>query len=77
MMKVGMDSIMASYFALFEIINQSFGKMTLLYRCWSWAYTAAIASKKVTGYLSPSNDKVTFVFCFPSSSIASIFSIED
>lgn len=25
-MKVGMDSIMASYFALFEVINHSFGK---------------------------------------------------
>lgn len=26
-MKVGMDSIMASYFALFEVINHSFGKI--------------------------------------------------
>lgn len=25
-LKVGMDSIMASYFALFEVINHSFGK---------------------------------------------------
>lgn len=25
-MKVGMDSIMASYFALFEVINHSFGE---------------------------------------------------
>lgn len=26
-MKVGMDSIMASYFALFEVINHSFGEI--------------------------------------------------
>ena len=32
MMKVGMDSIMASYFALFEVINQSFGKITIFIR---------------------------------------------
>lgn len=28
-MKVGMDSITASYFALFEVINHSFGKCAL------------------------------------------------
>ncbi len=28
-MKVGMDSIMASYFALFEVINHSFGEQSL------------------------------------------------
>lgn len=28
-MKVGMDSIMASYFALFEVINHTFGKSCL------------------------------------------------
>lgn len=32
-MKVGMDSIMASYFALFEVINHSFGKNFVCIRC--------------------------------------------
>lgn len=26
-MKVGMDSVMATYFALFEVINHSFGEL--------------------------------------------------
>lgn len=34
-MKVGMDSIMASYFALFEVINHSFGKSCMCVCCTS------------------------------------------
>lgn len=34
-MKVGMDSIMASYFALFEVINHSFGKSCACVCCTS------------------------------------------
>uniref|UniRef100_A0A4W5JV18 Ras-associating domain-containing protein n=1 Tax=Hucho hucho TaxID=62062 RepID=A0A4W5JV18_9TELE len=30
-MKVGMDSITASYFALFEVINHSFGECEIFY----------------------------------------------
>lgn len=42
-MKVGMDSIMASYFALFEVINHSFGKICGYIHCF-WVYQGKIQS---------------------------------
>lgn len=47
-LKVGMDSIMASYFALFEVINHSFGE-----RRDSPFMHAPVSNKKFWNFLSP------------------------
>lgn len=60
-LKVGMDSIMASYFALFEVINHSFGKGCICARSTKMKLGSALARSHMRDFRSPlSGDFITW-----------------